>query len=474
MYENYANVYPPIDLSVFDQKAPTRFFTSEVVATPQTGFFWSNGVSGFLFPLQYTDWRDEALSWHLTCSIHSGLSPSPVTVIRGPGAIDFMRDNFVNNVDKWDIGRQKHGITLTEDGLVATHGIIMRTGEQEYEAWWHAPYIDYLFSLKNYDAELIDASGKSFTFQLSGPKSEMILEEVTGESLADIKYLYFRGSSIAGKRVRILRFGMTGNLSFEVHGRVEDAQEIYKTIVEAGTKHGIRELGYISYNMNHNEGGYPNAAGHFAPATLCDEGFLAWMDKSGIDPSLTNEAIMGGNDLCGSIGTNDIHDYLFNPIELGLGYCVHYGHEFRGKDALLAYKNKEKKRNITTLEWNIDDVMEVIRSQYDKDEEAYAPIEDYAFSPAKYAPNRNVPAIKMTLDKVFDKDGKEIGYSMFKTHSPFYKCVLTLAVLDADQREIGNEVYILHGDPGTRQKRIRATVEAFPYNQHHERKGISL
>lgn len=34
----------------------------------------------------------------------------------------------------------------------ATHGISLKTGENEYELWWHAPYIDYLFSLKDYNA----------------------------------------------------------------------------------------------------------------------------------------------------------------------------------------------------------------------------------------------------------------------------------------------------------------------------------
>jgi hypothetical protein len=41
--------------------------------------------------------------------------------------------------------------------------------------------------------------------------------------------------------------------------------------------------------------------------------------------------------------------------------------------------------------------------------------------------------------------------------------MLSLATLATDQAEIGNEVQVLWGDPGTPQRLIRARVERYPY-----------
>lgn len=479
MFENYQNIYPPIDLSTYDRPAPTPMQGFDWIPSLDDGVFIGYYHDAHKLPLYFTDWRNESLAWHLTCSIYWGISPSPVSVIKGPEATDFLRDVLVNNVDKWDVGQQKHGITLTEDGNVATHGIALKTGENEYELWWHAPYIDYLFSLKDYDATI--ESGIKYTLQLSGPNSEHVLEDATGESLADIKYVHFRPSTIAGHKVDILRFGMTGNLGFEVHGEMDDMLDVYRHVLTAGQKWGIREIGFHAYCMNHNEGGYPNASEHFMSASIFDEGFLGWQKRK--FESEYESAFDGGGfegqtesfDFCGTAYDDvDLRHYLFNPIELGLGYCINWKHDFRGKKALLEYKAQEHKRGIATLEWNVDDIIDIYRSQWNAEEESYYPLDDLPYTPPTYTKKLVAPLMKMPLYQVLDKDDKPVGVGFMVTHSPYYKRAIELAVIDDDQREIGNELKVVYGQKGFRNKVVRATVEPFPYNQHHERKGISL
>ena len=477
MYENYASMYPPIDLTYLDGPVPTPMTSFDWIPAHNDGVFIGYYHDQHKLPLYNTDWRDEALSWHLTCSIYWGISPSPVTFVKGPDATRFLRDVLVNNVDKWEVGQQKHGITLTEDGNVATHGISLKTGENEYELWWHAPYIDYLFSLKDYDATC--ETGIKFTLQMSGPNSEKIIEEACGESIADIPYVHFRNATIAGHTIRILRFGMTGNLGFEVQGEMDDMLDVYKVLIEVGNKYGIREIGFHCYCMNHNEGGYPNASEHFMSASMRDEGFLAWQRKQFEDEY--NSAFEGGGfdgqeesfDFCGTADDRSIESYFFNPIELGLGYCINWNHDFRGKQALLDYKASGHTRNIVTLEWNVEDIIDVYRSQWDLDEEPYFPIDDMSYTPPKYTEKLVAPLMKSPKYKVFKGD-KEVGVAFMHTHSPYYRRIIQLAVIDDDQREIGNELEVLFGEEGFRCKRIRATVEKFPYNKHHERTGLSL
>ena len=41
-----------------------------------------------------------------------------------------------------------------------------------------------------------------------------------------------------------------------------------------------------------------------------------------------------------------------------------------------------------------------------------------------------------------------------------------MASLDREYRTLGTEVYVLWGEPGTRQLKIRVKVAPLPYNQH--------
>lgn len=111
--------------------------------------------------------------------------------------------------------------------------------------------------MKNHDAELEDLTHKRYLFQLQGPRCLEILEGVTRDDLHDLEYRHFRESSIDGNKVRILRFGMSGGLGYEVHGEIEHSKEVFKKIVEVGNRYGIRLIGFTAYAMSHTLGGFP-------------------------------------------------------------------------------------------------------------------------------------------------------------------------------------------------------------------------
>lgn len=47
--------------------------------------------------------------------------------------------------------------------------------------------------------------------------------------------------------------------------------------------------------------------------------------------------------------------------------------------------------------------------------------------------------------------------------SHYYKTMISLGLIETERAVTGDEVEVLWGDPGTRQRRIRATVARFPY-----------
>lgn len=467
MYENFDKKYPlhadSLDINFARSFSPDPF----EVTTPGPRALWYGGRPN-PFDLWYTDWRDECLANHLTCTISTAINPSPVFAIRGRDSKKFISDNFVNSVEKFPIGSSKHGIMCIDNGQVACHGVLLRTEEDEFESFWHVPYLQYAFTRKPYDAEIIDRSDYYFAFQMQGPRSLEILEEVTGENLHDIKFCRFRYSNINGHKVRILRFGMANCLGYEVHGNARFSKECYLKILQAGEKYGIRQMGVLAYLMNHIAGGNMQMGHHFLSAASKNKDYVRYLKENNatwwlIDPGSGQTPV----NLPGSLGT-DMEKRMFNPYELGLGRCVSFDHDFIGKEALLAY-SKDQKRTGVTLLWNAEDIMKIEMSQLDPDQEPYQPIDMLDFVRVVVSAP---PCLQSNI--IYDKDNQEIGCTMNRTQDVYHHATISLASIDIQYAKIGTEVSILWGDPGTRQTRIRAAVVPTPFNKHLDNRSFDV
>jgi len=55
----------------------------EFKKTPYLPFYkedilYTSCLKDFLYPYEFTGWKDEQLSWKKTCYLHGGLNPSPL------------------------------------------------------------------------------------------------------------------------------------------------------------------------------------------------------------------------------------------------------------------------------------------------------------------------------------------------------------------------------------------------------------
>jgi len=123
----------------------------------------------------------------------------------------------------------------------------------------------------------------------------------------------------------------------------------------------------------------------------------------------------------------------------------------------LAMKEKTHRKKVT-LEWNREDVMKVIASNFEEGL-AYKWID---FPQPNYASS--------STDLV-ERDGKQVGMSMFNGYSYNERCLLSLAVVDADV-EIGDVLVLKWGEPDQTEKtsiephkmaEIRVKVMPTPY-----------
>ena len=398
-------------------------------------------------PFEWTNWRDETMAGKESCSIHASLNPQPTFRIKGPEALKFLSDVCVNDFTDFPVGRAKHAIMCNDEGLDMGDGVLMRLGEDEFLTYeMGANYVAYVFGQGEYDAVGEDLTGNNFLYQIVGPRSLEVLEAVTGDDLHDIRFAHFRGSSIKRMEVTVLRVGMPGTLAYEVHGKAEDGPAVYKAVLKAGEPFGIRRLGFRAYLMQHTEGGFPQAFNHFPHPWLEDEGFLEYLEKIGIRARYTS-------DCKGSMGP-DIRLRYRNPVELGWGRMINFNHEFVGREAL-EKEVADQRRTMVTLLWNAEDIIDVYASRF-------RPGEPYASMDNPYERFVEGAGWAYYADQVL-KDGKLIGISSGRTLSSNYRQMLSLCSIDATFEELGTEVIVLWGDPGTRQKKIRAIVSRFPY-----------
>jgi len=337
-----------------------------------------------------------------------------------------------------------------EDGNMIFQGILYRLGEEEFETQclMTLPYV-IQSQTKRYDMEVEDVTMKRFMMQTSGANTLPLFEELTGEDLHDLRYVHFRNCKIDGMPVRIYRFGMTGSIGYEVSGNMEDANEIYRRILEVGSKFGIRRMGARSYTLNHTPGGFIQYGMHYLNAIMDDEGYQKAMGEENAIAGLALP-IAGSYD--------GPHQGLFaNPIEYGCANVVKFDHEFPGRAALEKIAAHPAKK-LVTLDWNAEDLADIYLSQF-RDEEPYQPM-DQPSDQFRLGP------MCINADKVLDSAGNMIGISTMRTHDAYFRKMLSLCAIDIAHAEDGTEVKIVWGDPSYRQKEVRATVTRFPYNDH--------
>jgi glycine cleavage system aminomethyltransferase T len=407
-------------------------------------------IPPFIHPSTFGDWQTETLSWKESCYIFAGLNLTPSGYATGPDVIKLLSDCTTNSHARFPVGKIKHSMLTDENGNIIMHGLVHRLAEDKVWITTIYPWVVAAADRGNYDVKFDNTQMTRFIFQLGGPRTLEALEAATGENLHDIPFLGFKESHINGKNVHISRMTMAGTLGYEVHGDTQDAYEIYDAILNAGKPFGMRRIGWLAYAANVAEGGMPQETVTFTSAARENQFFMEGLRKQGYNTDLWpgHPRLLGS-----SAAAGDIRKYYRNPIELNWDVSVTFDHDFPGKTVLQALKANPKRRTVT-LKWNAEDVVELLASYYQSDAQPYKWV-NY--------PVHIYKEFGLEQDDVYDKSGNIIGYSASATYTLYSRSMLSLGTVDVDYTKIGTEVEVLWGNPGQPQKRIRATVEKYPY-----------
>ncbi|GAA3918423.1 aminomethyl transferase family protein [Microbacterium invictum] len=413
---------------------------------------WKPGSAPWKPPIvddEYVGWAAEQNAWRSGVSISDLSFHMSDTFVRGPGAARLLSDVSANNIETFEIGQAKQFVPVAADGNIITDGILLREGEESYvlsgvpaaQNW-----VTYHASAGGYDVDLDTDPDRSFTpgdprlfrLQVQGPAALELVERAFGGPLPETKFFHSVEVSLGDARFRALRHGMAGQPGYEFIGPYVHHDAVKDALLTAGTSLGVIHIGALAYATNGVESGWIPTP---TPAIYTDPTLADYRATVGL---YTYE---GQNPLHGSFYSDDITDYYTSPWELGYGRSISFNHDFIGRDALRAAKERVRRTKVT-LELNRDDVRDVFGdSGYLND----------------YGRHR------------IESNGALVGTTFQAARIDPVDDVLALSLVDAAAAEPGTEVEVVWGQhPGRGTApdadlgflRLRATVRPAPYNEY--------
>ena len=410
------------------------------------------------FPVkpEFTNWRSEQQAWRKTCVLLDQSHHMVDLFVSGSDAFKALSELGVNSFANFKPGMAKQYVATNSDGYFMGDGVLFYERDGSFDLVSNAAICNWIqFNLENGDYDVAierdnnsyhrDGDPKLYRYELQGPNVMSLLEQVTGESVPEVKFFHMTTLKIAGREVEALRHGMAGQPGFEIYGPWEDADLILNELLKHGEDFGLVRAGAKAYSTANLESGWiphPITA-IFGPK---EKAYREWLPSTAV------------GSLAGSMDSDDISDYYVTPYDIGYGKIVKFDHDFLGREALEKLA-AETKRDKVTLVWNAEDVGAAIRSHFEPG------------LPAKYFEMPKSRYGYFQIDKVL-VDGKAVGLSTDVGYITNEQSMVSLASLDLEYCTPGTAVVVLWGEAVNsskptvephKQVEIRAIVAPAPY-----------
>jgi len=413
---------------------------------------------------EYTNWRDEQQAWQKTAVLFNQSYHMADLAVEGPDAFKLLSYLAPNSFKGFVPNRAKQFAPVSHDGYLIGDVILFYLGENKFNLVGRAPALEWVqfhaasgkwdvkAELDQRTALRSDGKRKLWRYQVQGPNAMQVLEKALGHKPEELKFFHMTDVRIAGKPVLALRHGMSGQPGWELMGPWEDADAVHDALVKAGEEFGMRLVGGRAYSTNALESGWIPSP---LPAVYSGEKMKPYREW------LTAKSYEAAASLGGSFISSRIEDYYLTPWDIGYGGFVKFDHDFVGREALEKMAPGPHRKKVT-LALNNDDVARTFNTMFNKQVRA------------KYFDSPSAVYCMHLYDRVLSGT-RAAGISTWIGYSANEGKMLTLAILDAQFAEPGNEVTLVWGEPdgGTRkptvephvQTEIRAVVSPSPYTE---------
>jgi aminomethyltransferase len=193
------------------------------------GWMWLEGFGDL--GKEYAAIRDDVAVWDV--------SPLNKWEFRGPDALRSVQRAFSNDVLGLDVGQARYGAFVDPDGRMVDDATVFSTAQDH--CWVmtngsdHEEFFGHL--VENLDAQVEWITPSMPHVGVIGPRSREVLQKLTVEDLASLKYFRFipRPVQVAGVDVYLSRTGYGGELGYELFLLdPSDAETLWNAVTGAG------------------------------------------------------------------------------------------------------------------------------------------------------------------------------------------------------------------------------------------------
>ena len=183
--------------------------------------------------------------------------------ITGPDAAKFTQMLTPRDLSKMAVGQCKYILITNADGGILNDPILLRLAENHF--WISLADSDILLWAQgvavNSGLDVTIGEPDVSPLQLQGPKSGLIMKELFGEDIMDLKYYWLREVDLDGIPLIVSRTGWSSELGYELYLRDGSrGDELWEKIMVAGMDHGLKpghtssirriEGGMLSYHAD--------------------------------------------------------------------------------------------------------------------------------------------------------------------------------------------------------------------------------
>lgn len=240
-------------------QAPIRRLPAENTHREERAYFRDYG--GVLRPAWYGAHADaiasECVAARTKAVVFDASSLGKIEVI-GPHAAALLDFVYYTPMASLTIGRARYGLTLSEAGIVADDGVVLRLGPEHFVVSCSSSHVaDMIAALEawrqdRFDLDQVfihDATAHWATIAVSGPRAKSIVAGLgLGVDLDDAAFPHMsvRDARFGGRPARVARISFTGERGYEISVPARSGALLWQCAREAGAVPlGIEALGVL-------------------------------------------------------------------------------------------------------------------------------------------------------------------------------------------------------------------------------------
>ena len=251
---------------------------------------------GWHMPVQY----ESALQEHLAVRSSVGIfdvSHMGQIEVSGKDALKLVQKITCNDVERLADGQAQYSALLYSNGtfvddivLYRIHAerifICVNASNQEKDFQW-------ILQHREGETDVCDRSDQYAQFAIQGPKAEALLSPLIDGDLGSLKYYWSFQGKVTGVPALISRTGYTGEDGFEIYLASNQAESVWRAILEEGRTFGITPVGLAARNTLRLEVRYPLYGNDIDQTTNPWEAGLGWIVKLEDTDFVGKEALVG-------------------------------------------------------------------------------------------------------------------------------------------------------------------------------------